>query len=242
MSDDDFDAFTSWKEQKDKVPVPRMPHDSGVPIVDLKLNHHSVDNGDTSEARSVFEPDEDDEFAASQGFVSFTPKRAPPFGLTKQQVLASRGRAVAAIVLFVVLTVLFACLGTLTFWKPLMTYKTWVTIFVLVVMLSALVLDLWDISLTFFVANTVLLLAKVITIQDALAGFSNEGILSTAIMFVIARAIEKTRVLEWVVRVVLRRPRTLRSAMLRMLPASSFWSFWTNNTPVTYRLFVLAVV
>lgn len=99
-------------------------------------------------------------------------------------------------------------------------------------MLSALILDLWDVSLTFFVANTVLLLAKVITIQDALAGFSNEGILSTAIMFVIARAIEKTKVLEWVVRVVLRRPRSLRSALLRILPASSFWSFWTNNTPI----------
>ncbi len=152
-------------------------------------------------------------------------ERAPPYGLTLEQVKAAKWRALAAVIVFVALAILFAVVGTQTFWATAMKWQTWYTLFVIIIMLSCLVLDLWDVSLTFFVANTALLLAKIITVADALAGFSNEGVLSTAIMFVIARAIEKTRVLEWVVRVVLRRPRSLRSALLRLLPASALWSW-----------------
>ncbi len=176
-------------------------------------------------ARDVVAEFSDDEDGVSMAdFERFAPPRPPPYGWTRGGLRAARPRMIAALVVLVVLSVLFAVVGTQTFWSTRLTWKGWYTLYVLVVMLAALVLDLWDVSLTFFVTNTALLLARVITLNDALAGFSNEGVLSTAIMFIIARAIEKTKVLEWVVRVVLRRPRSVRSALTRMLPAVAFWS------------------
>jgi hypothetical protein len=132
---------------------------------------------------------------------------------------------VAALVVLIVLSVLFAVVGTQTFWRQRLTWGGWNTLYVLVAMLAALVLDMWDVSLTFFVTNTALLLARIISLNDALAGFSNEGVLWTAIMFIIARAIEKTKVLEWVVRVVLRRPAICEECTYSNASCSGFLVF-----------------
>jgi len=182
-------------------------------------------------ARVPLDEDEADESPAT-AFAPWAPKRAKPYGYSLKDVVAMRYKALAALIVFIILSVTFAVVGSVTFWADRMTWKTWFTLYTLITMLSVLILDMWDVSLTFFVTNTVLCLSRVIVLKDALAGFSNDGILSTAIMFIIARAIEKTRVLEWVVRVILRRPIGVRDAMARLLPAVSFWSVWTNNTPI----------
>ena len=120
-------------------------------------------------------------------FVQWVPQSSPPYGMTRRDFKAAKWRALAAGILLVALFVLFAVVGTQTFWRTRMTWQTWYTLSVVIVMLSALVLDIWDTSLTFFAANTALLLARVITVSDALAGFSNEGIISTGVMFIIAK-------------------------------------------------------
>jgi hypothetical protein len=162
-------------------------------------------------------------------FLAVEPNKPHIFGLSRKQLYDARYRALAAVIIFVSLSIMFAVIGTQTFWRARMNWSTWFTLFSIITMLSVLVLDLWNVSLTFFGINTILLLVRIISIKEALAGFSNEGILSTAIMFIISKAIEKTGVLEWVVRNVLRRPRSVRSAMLRMLPAVAIWSCWVRK-------------
>lgn len=144
----------------------------------------------------------------------------------------ARGRSIAAFVIFLVFTVTFSLVGTLTFWADSMTWKSWFTLFTVICMMSSLVLELWDVSLSFFAANLFLLLAGVISIQEALAGFSSESIISIGTMYIIAAGIEKTKLLDWLVRNVLRRPTSLRSALVRVLPPIAFLSAWVNNTPI----------
>lgn len=146
---------------------------------------------------------------------TFVEKKAPrrfPFGISRETLWQSRWKGLAAAIVVVVLSIMFSVVGTQTFWAQTMMWQAWYTLFVIIVMLGALILELWDLSLTFFVANTALLLARVITLREALAGFSNEGILSTAIMFILAKALEKTKVLEFVVRHLLRNPKVRKEA------------------------------
>ncbi len=144
----------------------------------------------------------------------------------------ARWRLLVALGFCVVLSVMFAFIGTLTFWKGKITWQGWVCLYTLIVTISVLIFELWDVTLTFFAANCVLLFAGIITLPQALAGFSNPSIVAIGAMFVIAVALEKVRLLDWVVRNVLRRPASLRYALLRVLPACAFLSAWTNNTPI----------
>lgn len=145
---------------------------------------------------------------------------------------AARWRSVAAFLVFIVLSVMFALVGTQTFWKETLTWQGWFTLYTVIVMISCLVLELWDVSLSFFGANLILLLVKIISVQEALAGFASESIISILTMYIIAAGIEKTKLLDWLVKHVLRRPSSLRSALFRVLPPIGFLSAWVNNTPI----------
>jgi di/tricarboxylate transporter len=144
----------------------------------------------------------------------------------------ARWRILVAILFFVALAVMFAVIGTQTFWKGRINWQGWLCLYTLIVTISVLIFELWDVTLTFFVANCVFLFSGIITLPQALAGFSNASIIAIGSMFVIAVALEKVRLLDWMVRNVLRRPTSLRYALLRVLPACAFLSAWTNNTPI----------
>ncbi len=149
-----------------------------------------------------------------------------------QEIKEMRWRLVAAIVFGVALSILFVRIGTLTFWKSRITWQGWLCLYTLIASISVLIVELWDVTLTFFLANCVFLFSGIITLPQALAGFSNASIIAIGTMFVIAKSLEKVRILDWVVRNVLRRPASLRYALLRVLPACAFLSAWTNNTPI----------
>lgn len=66
-------------------------------------------------------------------------------------------------------------------------------------------------SLTLFMA------ANIITIDEALAGFSNEGLLTVLTLFVVAEGISRTGALDWYMSKLLGRPTSTASAQLRLM-------------------------
>lgn len=158
--------------------------------------------------------------------------RDTPLPSFLKELYEARWRIAAAGAFFGALTVLFCVVATQTFWAPLMRWQTWVTLFTLITLISCLILEMWDVTLSFFGANCVLVYAGVITLDEALRGFSNASIVAIGAMFVLAVALEKTLILDWVVRNVLRQPTSLRNALLRVLPACGVLSAFTNNTPI----------
>lgn len=67
-----------------------------------------------------------------------------------------------------------------------MTFAGQFTLLVLVLMLVALVFELLAPDAVLFTALGVLLLAGVITPAEALAGFANKGMMTVALLFIVA--------------------------------------------------------
>jgi uncharacterized protein with PhoU and TrkA domain len=81
-------------------------------------------------------------------------------------------------------------------------------------------------ALTFFLAS------QIINVEEGLAGFSNEGLLTVLILFVVAEGISKTGALDWYMGKLLGRPRSTASAQLRLMVPIAIVSAFLNNTPV----------
>ncbi|MFQ3322289.1 MAG: di/tricarboxylate transporter [Pseudomonadales bacterium] len=77
-----------------------------------------------------------------------------------------------------------------------------------------------------------LMLFRVLSVDDALAGFSNEGVATVAILYVVAYALSATGVVSWMSQSILGRPKTIRSAQLRLMLPVALFSSVLNNTPV----------
>ncbi|HBG94596.1 MAG TPA: SLC13 family permease [Chromatiaceae bacterium] len=89
-------------------------------------------------------------------------------------------------------------------------------------------------------ALTLLLVTGVLTPQEALAGFSNPGMLTVAVLYVVVTGLTETGAVGWIGSSLLGRPRGEQHARLRlMLPAAALSAF-LNNTPVV-AIFLPAV-
>ena len=113
-----------------------------------------------------------------------------------------------------------------------MSFEAWLTLAIVVAIFVALVRNLAPPDLLFLSGTTLLALAKVITPEEAFAGFANEGMLTVAMLFVVAAGLEQTGVLAYVGHQLLGGARTDRGALGRLagviIPSSAF----LNNTPI----------
>ncbi len=89
-------------------------------------------------------------------------------------------------------------------------------------------------------ALTLLMVSGVLTPADALAGFSNPGMLTVAVLYIVVTGLTETGAVGWIGPGLLGRPRGPTHARLRlMLPAAGLSAF-LNNTPVV-AIFIPAV-
>ena len=87
---------------------------------------------------------------------------------------------------------------------------------------------------------TLVLVAGVLTPEEALAGFANEGMLTVAVLYVVVTGLTETGAVNWIVQNLLGRPRSATHAQARlMLPVATLSAF-LNNTPVV-AIFIPAV-
>jgi len=90
-------------------------------------------------------------------------------------------------------------------------------------------------------ALTLLLVTGVLTVDEALAGFSNPGVITVAVLYVVVSGLTETGAVGWIGQALLGRPRSEQDARLRlMLPAAGLSAF-LNNTPVV-AIFIPAVL
>ena len=113
-----------------------------------------------------------------------------------------------------------------------MSWDAWFTLGVTLVAVLILARDLFAPSLTLLLAVVVLLLAGVLSPEQAFSGFSNPAPITVAALFVLAAAVEKTGALQPIVRTVLGTPRGQRRALARMVAPTAAASAFLNNTPI----------
>ncbi len=112
-----------------------------------------------------------------------------------------------------------------------MSWQAWVTLALTAGMVAAMVRGLAP-DLVLVAGLTLLLSVGILTPGEAVAGFSNEGMLSVAVLFVVAAGVRDTGGLDWVVRHVLGRPRGVATAQVRMMLPVAALSPFINNTPL----------
>lgn len=76
----------------------------------------------------------------------------------------------------------------------------------------------------------------ILTTEEALAGFSNSGLLTVAAMFIVATGVHQSGGIDLVVNKLLGRPKSVRSAIARIFFPVVIFSGFLNNTPVVATL------
>jgi len=115
-------------------------------------------------------------------------------------------------------------------------FKFIYTSVLLVLMTVALFKEVLEADLIIFSTLLLMVLGRVITLQEAFAGFSNQGMLTIAFLFIVAAALQKTGVLNRLGQALLGGKGGITKKLLRLLfPVSAFSAFF-NNTPIVAML------
>jgi di/tricarboxylate transporter len=122
-----------------------------------------------------------------------------------------------------------------------MTNDGWITIAVVLAIFIALVRNLAPADIVFITGAAVLALVGVISPTEAFSGFSNPGVLTVAVLFVVAAGLRETGVIDAVGRQMLGTAKTEKGVLARLatviIPSSAF----LNNTPIV-AMFVPVVL
>src|SRR5262245_22672854 len=82
----------------------------------------------------------------------------------------------------------------------------------------------------------VLLLTGVISVPDALAGLSNEGMVTVAVLYIVGAGVRETGGVDWIAKGLFGRPRALLGAIFRLVFTTMGLSRVMNNTPLVAML------
>lgn len=117
-----------------------------------------------------------------------------------------------------------------------MTHEPWIAGGTVVVCFALLALGRIRPYLVMLGGLLVLLVTGVLDAKSGLAGFANSGLVTVAVLFVVAAGLRQTGTLAFLVRRALGRPRTARSAQARLALPVVLGSGFLNNTPVVAML------
>lgn len=114
-----------------------------------------------------------------------------------------------------------------------MTFEILFVLLSLLGMVIALVLDKMRPGMVLFSVVVLFLCAGILTPKEMLEGFSNKGMMTVAMLFLVSEGIRQSGALGQVIKKLLPQGKTtVLRAQVRMLPAISFISAFLNNTPV----------
>ena len=121
-----------------------------------------------------------------------------------------------------------------------MAWEAWLTLAVVALCIGLLASNRYAPDTVMLGGLTLLMLTGVLTPADALAGLSNEGMVTVAVLYVVVSGLQETGGTAWVSQSLLGRPRSLAQAQLRMMAPVAALSAFLNNTPVV-AMFIPAV-
>lgn len=122
----------------------------------------------------------------------------------------------------------------------MLTFEMGFVLAVVILMMAGLVREIARPDMILFGTLILFLLTDILTTEQALKGFSNEGMLTIALLFIIAGAIQKSGIFDRTISYMLGSKSSPRLAMFKMLLPISGMSAFLNNTPivVTFTPFI----
>ncbi|GAA5520573.1 SLC13 family permease [Aliifodinibius salicampi] len=113
-----------------------------------------------------------------------------------------------------------------------MTLAGWAVVAVILLCLFLLIKTRISADVVFMSGLAILIVSQVIPASEALVGFSNEGMLTVASLYVVAAGMKETGAIEYIVAKIIGRSKSIRRAQLRIMAPVMIVSAFLNNTPV----------
>ena len=114
-----------------------------------------------------------------------------------------------------------------------MTFEIVFVLLSLLGMVAALIADKMRPGMILFSVVVLFLCAGILTPKEMLEGFSNKGMITVALLFLVSEGIRQSGTLGQVIKKLLPQGKTtVFKAQLRILPSVAFISAFLNNTPV----------
>ncbi len=121
-----------------------------------------------------------------------------------------------------------------------MGLEAWFTVGVIGVCFALMASNRVPPDITLMGGLTLLLVSGIITPEQALVGFANEGMITVAVLFVVVTGLRETGSIAWLGQAILGRPKSLTSGQLRVMAPVAVMSAFLNNTPVV-AMFIPAI-
>jgi di/tricarboxylate transporter len=113
-----------------------------------------------------------------------------------------------------------------------MSFEFWYTAIVLTVMSISILREWIETEIVIFAALLALVFGNVITIEKAFSGFSNQGMLTVGLLFIVAGGLQHTGIIGLISPLLFGKKSTLIKSLSRVLLPLSTLSAFINNTPL----------
>ncbi|MCG8372080.1 MAG: SLC13 family permease [Balneolales bacterium] len=113
-----------------------------------------------------------------------------------------------------------------------MTLEGWAVLAVIITCLVLLITTHLSVDLILLAGLAFLIIFGIVSPEDALAGFSNEGVLTVAALYVVAAGLKETGAIHFITQKVMGNSGTVRGAQARIMTPVMVMSAFLNNTPI----------
>ena len=114
--------------------------------------------------------------------------------------------------------------------------STLLTLSVICVLFGLLTFSSLSADIVLLAGVLVLVLCGVLSPGEALAGFSNEGMVTVAILYVVGAGVRETGGVDWIAKGLFGRPKSMLGAIMRLVFPTMGLSAFMNNTPLVAML------
>ncbi|MEX0610408.1 MAG: SLC13 family permease [Balneolaceae bacterium] len=113
-----------------------------------------------------------------------------------------------------------------------MTIEGGIVLGVILLCLVLLISTSISVDIILFGALALIFIFGIIPAENALSGFSNEGMLTVAALYIIAAGLKETGAIQYIVQRVMGNIRTVKMAQFRIMSPVMVMSAFLNNTPI----------
>lgn len=113
-----------------------------------------------------------------------------------------------------------------------MTLSAWFVMAVILACFIVLITTTVSADIVFMSALTILIASNIIPVEDALTGFSNEGMLTVAALYVVAAGLKETGAIQLVVNRIIGQTKSVTNIQMRLMAPVIVISAFINNTPI----------
>ncbi len=117
-----------------------------------------------------------------------------------------------------------------------MSLEAYIAVFIVITTISLLVFTRYAVDFVFMAGLSALIILGILPVHEALVGFSNEGMLTVGVLYIVAAGLKETGTIQWLVQSFLGTPKSFFRAQIRIMLPVVFFSAFLNNTPVVAML------